>query len=172
MNKLDYLCSDNSTHDFFKDLGLESFYKSYKTKNLDLSKYQNHPLLQNYHLLTDKKNLNISKTYIKYVSAQKIHRPIIKNKYIKSGGILIGHGKMYGKKFIHLDDPTKSTHLLLKFDPSMMVKSDNIIKIEPRIFVIKMSNYYIYYRHYTKSHRDILKEKIEVILKDKYGNIV
>lgn len=165
-----------------KDFDLNIFLKNYKPKSLydDLKVYILHPKLKNYELINyhNKIKLIPKRTYIKYISMENTFKYKNIGNNIKSGGILIGCGKLANDKFVHSNNPNEWRFLLLKFDPSAIIdEKGNLVRprIEPRTFLINMSKHYIFYRSFQGDARSLMerrKYKIEVEFKDRHGKIV
>jgi len=164
------------------DFDLNKFLQQYKPKSLTkyLTPYMHHQKLKKYQLLKNhnKSELIPTKTYIKYINIDDADDGKFKVEHIKSGGILIGCGKMINNKFVESKNPGEWRYMMLKFDPSP-IRNDkgNIIKkrYNPRIFYICVSKYYIFYRIFVNDFRILLekeKDKIDVELKDRRGNII
>lgn len=156
---------------------LNTFLQTYRPKNLQqyLAPYMRHRKLINYKLLENDKTVLVpTKTYIKYIDIDDGVEGKFRSSHIKAGGILIGCGKFIGKKFVELGNPAECTVLKLKFDPSAMLnEKGQIIKErgEARIFYIKTSKYYLFYRSFDNGLRDIMKNRIgEIELLDSRGN--
>jgi hypothetical protein len=174
------------------DFDLNTFLQTYRPKSLKqyLAPYMHHRKLVNYALLeNDKSALICSKTYVKYINIEDASDGKFRSSHIKAGGILIGCGKFVGKKFIETDNPLEWSScvlkrtssessmrsvLKLKFDPSVVRnEKGEIIKerSDAKIFYIKLSKYYIFYRQFDNGIRDIMKNRIgEIELLDSKGN--
>lgn len=181
--ELEEICKgSNSTKRYYKGIGMEKFYQQHQKKSLVkyLLPYLRHPRLKNYQLMENhnKTEMIPNKTYIKYIDIDNVFADHFIGKHIKAGGILIGCGKMMGENFVNKDKPTEWTHLMLKFDPSVIVdRKGNVVRgrLEVRTFVICMNKNYIFYKNFENDRRLIMQrqmDKIEVKLKDKYGNII
>jgi len=174
--ELEIICKESGTKDFFDSLGLSDFYQNHQPKSLTkyLLPYLRHPRLKYYQLLENhnKPKLEPKKTYIKYINIDKAFIDHEIGSHIKSGGILIGCGKLINDKFIKSNYSLEWSHLMLKFDPSVIVnKKGKVVRgrLEVRTFVIKISKNYIFYRNFENDKRGFMqrqKDKIEVELKD------
>lgn len=163
------------------NFNLDLFLKDYKPKSLEkfMSPYINHKRLKEYILMDDnnKRNLRSTKTYIKYINIDDAEKLIPKSNYIKRGGILLGCGKFIGNKFIKSEDMNQWKYLMIKSDPSPLENDDGTANEErkSRIFFLKISKHYIFYKRFDNSLRDILRRRLEEMdleLKDNQGNIV
>lgn len=115
--------------------------KNYKPKALNLESYKGLDKLKNYKLLISIDSLVPNRTYIKYIKKNDFTGNNTDNIYVKSGGILLKGGYMKNGIFEGILDKTKWSHLMLKF-------CSNRPDIKENIFIIKMSNYYIFYKKY------------------------
>lgn len=142
--------------DFFKE-----FRKTYKPKTLDLTPYLRSSRLRGYRLMIDRTKLVPLKTYVKYIRQSDAFEGINWNSHIKAGGILLKGGHYQDEKFRQLDDPNMWTHLLLKFDPSPMEDDEGNMMERldgPKIFTIKIDNYYIFYKSFRPNMRDYFND--------------
>jgi hypothetical protein len=150
------------------DFNLKEFLKNYKPKKIenDLLPYIKCNKLKSYILLTHQTKQAVipQNTYIKYI---KINDAFKDNNYadhIKCGGILLAGGKINKGKFSAIKDNMKWTHLMLKLQSSDKDFEEN--NIGEYIFIIKIIDYYIFYRIFnTNDFRNTIIELKKNMLK-------
>ena len=150
---------------------VKNFLKTYKPKVLDLTSYLRCPKLKGYRIMKKKSELVPLKTYIKYIKLEDANDGFDLSSHIKAGGILLKGGYYSKSKFVNDRNPDRWTHLLLKFDPNPIERyssdsadDDNIQEpIEKRTFSIKISNYHIFYKSFSRGNREFF-EKIDIEL--------
>lgn len=166
----------NDVAEFYIQNGLTDFYNSRKKTEVDMSWYENHDRLKNYTALKCKSDLVPLKTYVKYISYDNSCKSDKSDKYIMSGGILIGCGKMVGNTFVSVGNPAEYTHLILKFDPKICKYEDGLPvekKLKSRSFIIKITKNHIYYRYFEKAGKSFFRrqiEKLQISFVDRHGN--
>ncbi|AGF85600.1 hypothetical protein QJ854_gp182 [Moumouvirus goulette] len=134
---------------------LEKFLQNYKPKTIDFSPYLSLNKLYGYKRVTKKNidNLELYKTYIKYIHVNDIESDKNYRKHIHCGGILMKGGFFTLNKFYESDNKNNWTHLMLKFIPfKTLKKTKNGVKFveeyESHSFFIKISNYHIFYKQF------------------------
>lgn len=146
-----------------QEFNLEAFLKNHKPKKINLELYLRCPKLKDYSIL-NKNNLNqliLYKTYIKMIRIEDLFRNKKLDDHIRAGGILLGGG-IFDEKFIKTKNPNDWTHLMLKYEPKPDTYPDGrMIKKEPKIYVIKMSKYHLFFHNFMNGLRD----DFQVILK-------
>lgn len=161
------------------DFDLDNFLKNYKPKEdlkTYLAPYMKHKKLINYKLVEKNNRDEIlpSKTYIKYIDIDDAKDgEKFRSSHIKSGGFLLGCGKLIGNKFICLDDPKEWKIMKLKFDPSAFVDEKGKVKkrIDPLVFFINLSKNYVFFRVFQNGMRDMMKN-IEIELVNTKGKVI
>lgn len=146
------------------EFSLESFLKNYQPKKIDPTAYLKCPKLKKYSVLnkTTISNLILAKTYIKMVKTEDMFRDKNLPDHVRPGGILLAGGT-FGEKFHKEKNPLKWTHLMLKYDPEpKKLLNGTSIKVDGKIYIIKMANYQIFYRVFGF----IIRNDFEVILEN------
>lgn len=162
------------------DFDLNTFLKNYQPKSLVnfLAPYMHHKKLANYTLMEhqNKSDLVPTKTYIKYINIDDAIEGKFRSSHIKAGGILIGCGRLVGKKFIQSNDSRQWRILQLKFDPSAIIDNTGRVvkdRMDPIIFHININKCYVFYKHFDNGMRDFMKNaRYDVELIDSKGNVV
>jgi hypothetical protein len=155
------------------EFDINQFLKSYRPKNLTtyLVPYLKCVALKGYHLLEhyNADKLIPRRTYVKYIKIDEAFKDGFYDNHIRPGGILIGGGHIINGMFNKTHNNKLWTHLMLKYDPEPLIDETGKIIRErfdkPKIFLIKMSKYYIFYKHFDVDDK---RNYFEVILKKLY----
>ena len=144
---------------------LNTFLKNYKPKNLEntLEPYTKCNKLKNYKFLNRcmKNKLVSQRTYIKYVKINESFKDKHYDEHIYCGGILLDGGTIKDSKFIKSNDNESWTHLRLKYNLTDIVDNKKKEIVEPRIYIINISKYYIFYKIFNKNTQ---RDEYEAIL--------
>lgn len=155
------------------EFDINDFLKTYQPKKLTqyLSPYLKCDTLKRYNLL-EHWNINDlipQRTYIKYIRIDEAFKDKFYNKHIRAGGILIKGGIMENGIFYKKNNNKLWTHLVLKYDPEPLIDENGVIVRErfnePKIFIIKISKYYIFYKHFENNKRNYFEVILEKLKK-------
>lgn len=120
---------------------LDDFLKDYAPKAAEskLRECLREKKLKGYGIYSTKtaKKLVAGKTYIKYLKNTANYNL----KMLQSGGIFMGGGVSLKSGFKTLEDPNKWAHMMLK-----ICKENDDGIVDPYIFVIKITNFHVFYK--------------------------
>jgi hypothetical protein len=140
---------------------LDIFLRDYEPKSLMniLGGCLKHKKLKGYTLVSESniRKLICGKTYLKYIKNTE-GGDVTK---IRSGGILLAGGILTKNGFNKNDDPKKWTHLMLK--KAMHDEEDNFFT-----YVIKISNYHLFYKLFSSEMTNESLRKMAIDMKAEY----
>ena len=161
----------NNFNQFFMDnFDLNKFLKNYKPVDATDKLHKYLKLIPDYMYMTlsDKKSIIPNKTLIKYM-ANDIDLNNNKDKYerkkdIKHGGLVLAVGNLVDKKFVAIDeDKIGNNWSYIKL--RMLIK-DDYDNTEMRIFFIKITNFYVFYKILHDKDKELKKYMIKLLKKE------